>query len=272
MVRMQGTVELNFIDLDKIADSGQCFRWEKTGDHEYCIASGEKTLTVKQNTPNAIDVNCSEAEWDSYWAAYFDADTDYQAIVSSIDPCDSYLVRAAYAARGIRILKQEPWEAIVSFIISQNNNIPRIKASIQRLCATFGRFPSADDITLCSPNVISKLGLGYRDEYLWKAALQYAIDEPNDFLDGWFEQDRQQHGTTYEEERTYYMTYKGIGEKVADCICLYGLGHKEAFPMDVWMKRIIAQYYGGSFPIEKYQPYAGVLQQFMFYYERQCKV
>jgi N-glycosylase/DNA lyase len=263
-------VNLGFIDLDKIADSGQCFRWEKTGSGSYVIPSGRNTLIVRQAAPDTIEADCSPEEWKRYWATYFDAGTDYEAIVKSIDPSDSYLTAAAEAAHGIRILKQEPWETIASFIISQNNNIPRIKASIQKLCAVFGHFPSASDIILCSPKVLSKLGLGYRDEYLWKAAMEYIDEEPS-FLDGWFEPDRQRHGTTYEEERAYFLTYKGIGEKVADCICLYGYGHKEAFPMDVWMKRIVVQHYRGSFPVEKYQPYAGVMQQFMFYYERQCK-
>lgn len=251
-------LDLGFIDLDKIAESGQCFRWEKTDDHEYIIPACGKTLKVRQSAPDVIDADCTIDEWHHGWAAYFDAYTDYRAIVASIDPKDEYLTRAAEAAHGIRILKQSLWEVIASFIISQNNNIPRIKTTIKRMCDTFGDFPSASRLTLCDHSIVRSFGLGYRDTYLLDAAIRYLCDEP----------ESEHRSDSYAEARAYYLTYKGIGEKVADCICLYGLGHKEAFPIDVWMKRIVGAHYKGRFPVEQYKRSAGVLQQFMFYYER----
>lgn len=251
-------IDSSFFDLEKIAASGQCFRWECLGGNQYRIPAFGKVLDIAQTAPDALEARCTAEEWEQLWAPYFDMDTDYEAIVRSIDPQDGYLMAAGQAAQGIRILRQEPWETLVSFLISQNNNIPRIKTTIRRLCDAFGDFPTAEQIASGSPKTLSDCGLGYRAQYLWEAAVRFLRDGGSG---------PRGHGD-YAQARMYFQSYNGIGEKVADCICLFGLGHKEAFPVDTWIKRILREQYAGSFPIQQYQPYAGVLQQYMFYYER----
>ena len=118
---MQAAV--TFFDLDKIADSGQCFRWEKLGRRHYRIPAMGKLLTIYQPAPNLIEADCTLEAWDQTWQSYFDLDTDYNAIRDAIDPEDYYLRAAASEAEGIRILRQDLWETMASFIISQNNNI-----------------------------------------------------------------------------------------------------------------------------------------------------
>lgn len=251
-------IGISYFNLDKIADSGQCFRWVQIGNGSYHIRAFGKMLKATQVTPDIIEVDCTPHEWARIWTRYFDLETDYGSIVATIDPRDTYLTAAAKSACGIRILRQELWETIASFIISQNNNIPRIKGTIQKLCSFFGSFPSANTLNLCNLESLRSVGLGYRAEYLAEAAARYLFDEPEELCSR----------MSLEESRMYFLTYNGIGPKVADCICLFGLGHKGAFPVDTWIKRIITTHYNGRFPIERYRPFAGVLQQFMFYHER----
>ena len=249
---------VDFFDLGRMADSGQCFRWEKIGENQYRIPAFGRLLTVAQPKPDMIRADCSSSEWEQVWAPYFDMDTDYNVIVRDIDPRDAYLQAAAEASHGMRILRQELWEIVVSFIISQNNNIPRIRRIIQRLCGAFGGFPKAEGIASAGEDTLRDLGLGYRAKYLWEAAGRFLRDE----------RDKPCGHRGYAQERLYFQSYNGIGAKVADCICLFGLGCKEAFPIDTWIRRIINDYYEGRFPIERYSSSAGVLQQYMFYYER----
>ncbi len=251
-------INVSFLDLKKIADSGQCFRWECLGPGQYRIPAFGKALAVAQPAPDTLEVHCTPGEWKRLWAPYFDMDTDYEAIVGSVDPGDGYLRAAVEAARGIRILRQEPWEALASFLISQNNNIPRIKGIIRRLCEAFGDFPKPGELAPCSLESLLGFGLGYRAKYLREAAVRFLLDG----------REGPQPPGEYARDRLYFQSYSGVGEKVADCICLFGLGHKEAFPVDTWIRRILREQYGGRFPMERYRPWAGVLQQFMFYYER----
>ena len=148
----------------------------------------------------------------------------------------------------------------MSFIISQNNNIPRIKGCIEKLCGRFNGFPSAYQILKHDREGLDGLGLGYRQEYILEAAFMYSCCT-EEYL----------RSLTYEGAMKFFTSWHGIGPKVANCICLFGLGHKEAFPRDVWIKRIEAEHFGGRFPKENYSGFAGVLQQYIFFYERNKK-
>ncbi len=247
----------NFLDLDKIARSGQCFRWEPAGPGAYIIPAFGRSLRVRQTGINEMEADCAPAEWDAVWAAYFDWDTDYAAICERIDPADASLRAAAEAARGVRILRQELWETLISFIISQNNNIPRIKRTLKRLCERFGGFPKPEALAGCGLDALREDGLGYRAPYLISAAAQFIADGPLP------------PGRAFEDDRATLMTYAGVGPKVADCVCLFGLGHKEAFPVDTWVRRVVKQRYQGRFPLERYPGCAGVMQQFLFFAERE---
>ena len=162
-------------------------------------------------------------------------------------------VKVAYQfGSGIRILRQDLWEVIISFIISQNNNIPRIKKSIQMLCDEFnGRFPTNDELLQMD---LSNKGLGYREEYIRNICSCSIFDF------GMLE------GLTYEQSNEVLMSFKGIGEKVANCILLFALHYLDAFPQDVHIKRIIDREYGGELPEWAKSKYAGLFQQYIFYY------
>lgn len=252
-----------FFDLDKIAESGQCFRWKKTGEQAYEIPAYGNTLNIRQEG-DCLYLDCTQAEYDEIWKDYLDLTSDYGQYEQELrtrSDTGKYLYEATREARGIRILKQDLWETIVSFIISQNNNIPRIKTCIERLSDRFGGFPDARQVAVKGPKGLEGLGLGYRQNYIIDAALTY-------FGDGDGSTERILRSLTYEEAMRYLTTWRGIGPKVSNCICLFGLGHKEAFPRDVWIKRIEAEHFGGRFPEERYRGYAGVLQQYIFFYER----
>lgn len=253
------------LNLEKIANSGQCFRWEKTGENSYTIPAFGKVLHIKQEG-ELLEMDCSQQEFEGVWRDYFDLDSDYGKIEEQLrtEKTPEYLVKAAKAARGIRILRQDLWEVILSFIISQNNNIPRIKGCIEKICERFGGFPDARQIAVHGPKGLEGLGLGYRTNYIIDAALSF-------YGDGDGSTERILRSITYEEAMRYLTSWRGIGPKVANCICLYGLGHKEAFPRDVWIKRIEAEHFDGKFPEERYPEYAGVLQQYIYFFERSEK-
>lgn len=255
------------LDLDQVAESGQCFRWKKIDENTYNIPAFGKILTISRHEKAEHDfiLDCKEEEWKAVWRAYFDLDTDYEAIAKLISESDDEYLKEAYeAGSGIRILKQDLWEVIVSFLISQNNNIKRIKASIDALCKRAGlemsAFPGPEDI---GPDFdFSGLGLGYRDVYL-KDVYSFARSNPN-----WPECLK---GASYEEAAKDLKSHPGIGPKVADCVCLFGLHHVEAFPIDTHVKSILKEHYPGGFDFNKYKGVAGILQQYMFNYELQSK-
>ena len=250
-------IQAEHLDLAQIAESGQCFRWRPT-EAGYLIPAFGKTLRVRQQAENVIEANCAPAEWRAVWHGYFDLDTDYGAMIAQIDPADDYLSAAAAYGSGIRILRQPLWETIVGFIISQNNNIPRIRGIVNRLCAGQADFPPPERVAALGEGALREMGLGYRAPYLHAAALRYLQENDGGILPA----------LSYPDARARLLQYPGIGEKVADCICLFALHHLDAFPMDKWMKRIVKTRYAGQFPLERYPGTRGVMQQYMFYYER----
>ena len=250
-------LQAEHLDLAQIAESGQCFRW-LPGPDGWLIPVFGKTLRVRQQAPDVIEADCDSAEWNALWHNYFDLDTDYGAIIANIDPEDAYLSAAAAYGSGIRILRQPLWETVASFIISQNNNIPRIRGIVGRLCPACADFPAPDRIAALSESDLRAAGLGYRAPYLRAAALRFLGENDADTLPA----------LSYPDARSRLMQYPGIGEKVADCICLFALHHLDAFPMDKWMKHIVKTRYAGQFPLERYPGTRGVMQQYMFFYER----
>ena len=257
------------LDLQQIAQSGQCFRMERQNSSTYSIIAHGEYLEITQHGED-YTLSCSEKEFQKLWREYLDLDTDYGEIKNSIDTEDSYLNRAANYGWGIRILKQDLWEMIITFLISQNNNIPRIRNSVRRLCEAAGEkrdtrkgsvyftFPSPEAVLEAGPEVLGKLGLGYREKYICRMA--EAVAEGSLNLEKLKKAD-------YESAHKELMLQYGIGRKVAGCICLFGLYHVEAFPVDTHIKRILDLHYPEGFPYLRYQGYAGILQQYMFYYD-----
>ena len=255
-------------DLERIAHSGQCFRWNITSDGSYRIIHAGKCLYIKQTGDSEFLFECGEDDFNSIWKSYFDLDEDYAGIRERIDARkDPFLYQAAQEQKGIRILRQDPWETLVSFIISQNKNIPAIRKSIELLSQTAGEkmmdargnfyytFPAPEEIFLLTESDLKACKVGYRWKYI-KAAAASMLDGSLDLL---ALLDADEQNTITKLTGVY-----GVGIKVANCVSLYGLHHTDAFPIDVWMKRILANEYPGGYPYEQYSPYNGIYQQYMF--------
>ena len=250
-------IKIDHMDLNQIANSGQCFRWLQTDEETYTIPAFGRKLTISQDG-NLFTLSCDESEWNSLWKKYFDVDTDtdYDEAENAIMNTDDEFLKAAYRfGSGIRILRQDLREVLISFIISQNNNIPRIKKSIEKLCSEAdGRFPDNREILAMN---LSDKGLGYRDKYLEDAVLWWMRE--GEYTEAILRNAK--------EPKKLLMDIKGVGNKVADCICLFGLHCLDAFPVDTHIKDIINREYGGIMPGWVNDKYAGLFQQYIFYYE-----
>ncbi len=254
--------------MDQICRSGQCFRMEQLSDGAYALTAYGKYLEVRQQGAE-VAFSCTEEEFKSVWLAYFDLDADYGSVKRAIDPADSYLQAAARLGGGIRILRQELWEMIVTFIISQRNNIPRIKKCVAAVCRRFGekgtdfrgrqydRFPLPEALADASEEALRECGLGYRAPYIKKTAQMVKSGQTD--LSGL-------SALAYPEAKKELLKLCGVGDKVADCISLFALHYMEAFPVDTHIQDMLKRYPKG-FPFERYAKFAGILQQYAFYYE-----
>lgn len=253
-----------YFELAATLDCGQAFRWGRDADGGWSGVALGRRLTLRQTENSVLLCGVDEEEYRAVWQDYFDLGRDYGAVNRALS-ADPRLRPACEYGRGIRILRQEPWETLCSFILSQNNNIPRIKGIIDRLCRRFGEehdgwftFPDAGRLAGCSPQELDCLRAGFRARYLLDAAQKVAGgDVPLESMRTW----------SPDQARQRLMTVHGVGPKVADCTMLFGLGFIEAFPQDVWIRRVMARDFGGALP-ESALPYAGIAQQYLFYYER----
>lgn len=264
-------VQVDQLDLLQIASSGQCFRWYPMGAYDYAIVHKGKILKIRQLTPSNLFIfECSKQEFDKVWKEYFDLDTDYQKYLDAVyESEDRFLLSSISCGMGIRILNQDPWETLITFIISQQNNIPRITGIIDKLCRVCGdpideaygemmySFPSAEQI-LDHYKSLKSIGVGFREKYILDACRKINAGYNLEMLRNLSAED------AVRELKKFY----GVGDKVANCVSLFGLGHKEAFPRDVWINRIIDKYYGGEFDTSRFEGFSGVIQQYMFHYER----
>ncbi|HIR27075.1 MAG TPA: 8-oxoguanine DNA glycosylase [Candidatus Choladousia intestinigallinarum] len=262
------TKEIEAFDLEQICESGQCFRMEQTGPGEFQVAAGSRGLRLSQRG-KTVTFFCGEDEFEKMWRRYFDLDEDYASCLNQAESMDQYLAQAAAGAKGIRILRQDLWEMIVSFLISQQNNIPRIRRCIENLCRTYGKRKEAEGFsfyTFPGPEVLAGLeedalkpcNLGYRSKYVVRTARQ--------IYEGGFSLEKLRD-MEYEGARQELMKLFGVGEKVADCICLFALHHLAAFPVDTHIRQALAQHYPQGFPREKCRGREGIFQQYIFYYE-----
>lgn len=251
-------------DPAETLDCGQAFRWEEKDGLWQGIAMGKKLSLAKEG--ESLRLYCTQEEFDSIWKHYFDLDTDYNKIKERISAIDPVLKEAVSYAPGIRILRQDPWEAICSFIISQNNNIPRIKGIIKRFCELFGEevadglysFPTAEAISRLTVEDLAPIRSGFRAKYIIAAAQKIAGDE--NFIPSVY-------SLPIDEARKALQTIKGIGPKVADCALLYGFHRTDCFPVDVWMKRAMEVLLPGHSP-DSFGLDAGMAQQYIFHYSR----
>lgn len=252
------------LSLKKTFECGQCFRWEADENGIYRGAAGGKALRIWENSGQVL---CDAPEEDlPFWRNYFDLGIDYrEKSLPFTEP--PYLKLCADFGAGIRILRQEPWEALVSFIISQCNNIPRIKKIISSLCENFGgklpcglySFPSASVLAALNEIDLAPLRSGYRAGYILAAARAVTNGELNFDALSTLPSDE-----AFAQVRRLY----GIGDKVANCFMLYGLHRMDRFPVDVWMHRALERHFPRDFNPKVLGSYAGLAQQYIFYYAR----
>lgn len=259
------------LDLEKIAESGQSFRWERAGEHRWRIISMDKVLyAVQEPGSDETELECSEQEFNSYWKNYLDLETDYKKIRGMIDPQDRFLTKSAVIGQGIRILRQDPWEMLITFLISQRKNIPAIKSCVEKICKLAGRkladgvyaFPTPKELASHSEEELLACSLGYRAKYIYETARKFASGEYSTEM---------LSGLSDEELEKALLELYGVGIKVASCTMLFGFYRTDSFPIDVWMKRVLEEHYAEGFDFERYRPYNGVMQQYLFAYRKSLK-
>lgn len=291
-------------DLDKITNSGQAFRIKVFEDGRYRFVTENHILYIKKNnntddrhydiemfsaesrvdnekntgtitdsaTFSATAVSSLE-EWNTVWVPYFDLDRSYSSIRSLVPANDKYLKLTADYGIGLRILKQNPWEMLITFIISQRKNIPAIKESVEKICRTYGQtistpfeefslFPSADEMSAATLEELRKCSLGYRDTYILDAVDR--VTSGKLALESLGTED-------YDTIFNSLLEVRGVGAKVSNCICLFAYAQFSAAPVDTWIAKVIDKYYNGINPFPSYGDVAGIMQQYIFYYAQTHK-
>ncbi len=258
-------------DCRQIFECGQSFRFELAADGWWQGVAGGKMIAVRNDDSFLYIKGASEEDVRNYWAQYFDLDRDYGALKKDFAAADPYLAEAVAAGGGIRILKQEPFETLISFIISANNNIPRIRGCIERLCRNFGEpiacpwekgkifyaFPTPEALAAATAEEISvQCHTGYRSAYIVESARRYL-----------------ETGGAMTDLRAY----AGVGPKVEACVELFAGLRTDAFPVDVWVRRVMEEFYFNHRPTEKevlafvserFGKMSGFAQQYLFYWRR----
>lgn len=278
---------INKIDfeLPHIFECGQCFRWKKQEDGNYIGVFQNNVLNVKEENENIIFRGICNGKIEDIVNSYFDIGTDYSDIKRKLSKIDNYLAKSIEYGNGIRILKQDLWEVIISFIISANNNIPRIQKIIERLSKQYGTkiiyeeveyytFPTKEQLSKASIDDLRKLGLGFRDKYIYETTKKFINNEVD------LEQLEKMEDVN--EIRKILLTLPGVGPKVADCIMLFGMHRFSVFPIDVWVRRVMNELYIKNedetkvnkveiekLAKEKYKNLAGIAQQYLFYWKRE---
>ncbi len=261
---------------------GQCFRWDEEYDGSFTGVAFSKVVNISMKERNVIIKNITLDEFESQWKYYLDFDTDYKLIKDGFKHDDN-VRKAMDFGWGIRILNQEIFECLISFIISTQNTIPRIKKIVSKLSEMYGSeieycgrsyyaFPTIEQLCGVTKESLADLKAGYRADYIVDAVNKISSGEVN--IDLITE-------LSYEEAKSELMKIKGVGPKVADCVLLFSANKKEAFPIDVWVKRTMQTLYLSSdssvkeiekFASEYFGKYAGVAQQYLFYYSRENKL
>ena len=268
-----------------IFDCGQCFRWNIEEDGSYTGVFENNVLNVKKEENKIIFKGICEKNIEEVVEDYFDFNTNYEEIKEKLANVDDYLKQSIEFGNGIRILNQDLWETIISFIISANNNIPRIKGIIERISKKYGKkiewnkkeyytFPTMEELNKAAVEDLRALGLGFRDKRVYETTKIFVNKEMTikELIE---EQD-------VNKLREKLLTLPGVGPKVADCIMLFGLKRFEVFPIDVWVRRVMNDLYIKSedetkvknteiekLAVEKYANLAGLAQQYLFYWRRE---
>ncbi|MBR5517134.1 MAG: 8-oxoguanine DNA glycosylase [Firmicutes bacterium] len=272
-------------NLDHIFDCGQCFRWEKQEDGSYIGPALGKVIKIstegKEGDVKVTFDNCSEADYEELWKDYLDMERDYTSIKKILTDGDQVLAKAADFGYGIRILKQDFWETVVSFIISQNNNIPRIKGCIESICKShgelLGEYGGREYFAIPTPEVMASLTIEDLEEAKLGYRARYLIETAKEMLKEGGPEAVKQRLVASANPIEELQAFTGIGPKVAACISLFGLARMDAFPIDVWMRRVMSQLYDidekdvktmKAYAADHFGEHGGIAQQYLFYYIR----
>ena len=259
---------LDEFDPRKVMESGQCFRMKPLSEDTVETVAFGRRVAVTQLGGRRFRFDCEPEAFEAVWREYFDLNRDYRAIAENAPAGDAYLKRAVEHARGTRILRQEPWETLCGFILSQRKHLKAIRACVEALCDAFGEpvagtrrraFPTPERLAALAEDEARLCGLGYRTPYLLAAARSVASGRLDLAAMGRLPDD---------ELLTQLMSVHGVGVKVAECVMLFGYGRLSRAPVDVWIKRVIDEVYGGESPFAGYGEYAGVYQQYLFILRR----
>ena len=272
-------------DLAQTLECGQCFHFVKLDEEDYVLAAKGPVRHASQEDDPVTFYDTEEDEYVNVWKDYFDMDRDYSVIKNKLLEKDDKLKDAIESMWGVRILNQDFFETLISFIISQNKQIPHIKKIVADISAKFGTykgtyggtdmytFPTLEQLADASEEDFKELKTGFRAPYIMDAIRRN--------MAGQFDRNELK-SMDYDSCIKELMAIKGVGEKVANCVCLFGLGKKEAFPVDVWIKRIMeTMYFGGvdtpkdkiaAFAKEQFGELGGFAQQYLFYYGKSIKM
>ena len=267
-----------------VFDCGQCFRWLKEEDGSYTGVVGDKVINVKKENDLIILDNTNKKDFEEIWYDYFDLGRNYTEIKNKLKVMDEYLDKATEFGEGIRILRQDGWEMLISFIISANNRIPMIQRAINNLSERYGKyigeykgkkyyaFPTYEDLRDVSIEDIRACQTGFRDKYI-KSVVDYANENNEDVLS--------YRKLSTDECIKELVKFNGVGPKVADCIALFGMQKYDTFPVDVWVKRVMEEFYVEEnlslpkirkFALDKFGDLSGFAQQYLFYYARELGI
>lgn len=267
-----------------VFECGQCFRWLREEDGSYTGVVQGKVINVKKENDLIIFDNTNKEDFENIWFDYFDLGRNYGEIKNQLKVMDEYLEKATEFGKGIRILQQDGWEMLISFIISANNRIPMIQRAINNLSERYGKFigeyrgkkyyafPTPEELSTVSVEDIRACQTGFRDKYI-KSVVDYVNENNEDVL-------------SYRKLDTSecikeLVKFNGVGPKVADCIALFGMQKYDTFPVDVWVKRVMEEFYVEDnlslpkirkFALDKFGDLAGFAQQYLFYYARELGI
>ena len=271
--------DIRDFNITHIFECGQCFRWNREDDGSYTGVVKNKVINVLQQE-NTVEFNNINTDDFDIIKNYFDFDTDYETIKNTLNT-DEIMAEAIKFGEGIRILNQEEWETMISFMISANNRIPMIKKVIENLSVSFGdyignyrgkeyfSFPTAERLSAAPVERILECKTGFRAPRIKAAATRFLTEKDKIY---------NIKNMSYDEGLAYLKTYKGIGDKVANCILLFSMKHFDTFPVDVWVRRVMQTLYVSKetkdadirkFAENKFGKYSGFAQQYLFYYARE---
>lgn len=267
-------------NLTHTFDCGQCFRWNAQEDGSYVGVAGGKAVRMRNRGEEIVIENCSKEDYDSFWKHYLDMERDYGKIKEAVSINDIMKTAVEFGG-GIRILRQDFFEALMSYIVSQNNSIPNIKRVVERICASYGNeidfegktyysFPTPETLAALEEKDFRALGAGFRDRYLVGAARLVAEGALScETL----------YAMPTEEARRELMKIKGVGNKVCDCVMLFALGKFDLFPTDTWINQVMGESFGTdgvksakSAGESMFGEYSGFAQQYLFYWKRQTTI